>query len=158
MFLWWYWFTIFSSIPLKLLYGLACTKFCYTFFDDLDNFWWNMKDFLYEILQNPGFFRFASVTFRFLIFSKINIFHDFGFFWRWGCVEQFKHLSRWKTPPDAKVTTSFVRTIFGNFRKSHFWGLSPPHIIRWWCIIPLHNTVTNTMHNTVAVTIHNTVT
>ena len=38
------------------------------------------------------------------------------FFERYVQVEQFKHLSQWKTPPDAKGATYFVRTIFEKFQ------------------------------------------
>ena len=43
-----------------------------------------------------------------------------NFFERYDRVEQFKHLSRWKTPPDEKGATLFCRTIFGKKWFSSF--------------------------------------
>ena len=87
------------------------------------------------VIENPRksrIFRFAGATFWSATFSKINIFwYPLFFFESYDWVEHLKALSRCKTPPDAKVTTHFVRAIFENFRFYAFWGLGPPQTCQY---------------------------
>ena len=79
MFLLWYWFAIFSSIHPKLVYALAWKKIVTHFLVILKWFGQFLDQNLEILVGNPGksrIFRFASVTFWFVTFSKINIFFD----------------------------------------------------------------------------------
>ena len=84
--------------------------------DFVDSFDIILMDFHVKSADIFGIIRFFFnfIFFRNFLRKKYFLLKSF-LFWRYDRVESFKALSRWKTPPNEKDPTYFVRAIFEIF-------------------------------------------